>query len=142
MSLPHELEPQSPMKPAAVARFRALSTGVLACYWLAMFTGTHWPNFTLRAYPENTDKILHISAYFGLSFLIAVRREFKRDVRLQDCLWIMAIIVGYSIFDEVTQPYFGRTCDIFDALADWIGGAFGLGAFAVLRRLLRRFAAA
>ncbi len=48
----------------------------------------------------------------------------------------MAVIVGYSIFDEVTQPYFGRTCDFFDALADWIGGSFGLGVFAVIRRIL------
>jgi VanZ family protein len=142
MTLPAKLEPQPPMKPAALARFRALSTGVLACYWLAMFTGTHWPNFTLIAYPKNTDKILHLSAYAGLSFLIAVRLELKREVRLRDGLWIMAVIVAYSIFDEVTQPYFGRTCDIFDALADWVGGIFGLGAFAVLRRLLRPFAAA
>ena len=67
------------MKPAAAARFRRISTAVLACYWLAMFAGTHWPNFSLEHYPRNTDKVLHLSAYAGLSFLIALRLELKRD---------------------------------------------------------------
>ncbi len=107
-----------------------------------MFAGTHWPNFSLEHYPRNTDKVLHLSAYAGLSFLIALRLELKRDLRLRDGLWILAVIVGYSIFDEVTQIPVGRDCDFFDALADWAGGIFGLGAFAVLRRTLRRFAAA
>ena len=131
-----------PLKPAFAARFRMLSTTILACYWLAMFLGTHWPNFKLEQYPQNTDKVLHLSAYAGLSFLIAVRLSLKRDLRLSDSLWILAAIVGYSIFDEVTQPPFGRTCDFFDAVADWVGGIFGLCAFAVLRRMLRRIASA
>lgn len=137
------------MKSAA-ARVRKLSTAVLACYWLAMFTGTHWPNFSLRAYPQNTDKVLHFSAYAGLSFLIALWLELKRSsaalpkpsgVSLRDGLWILAVIVGYSCFDEVTQPLFGRTCDFYDAVADWIGGIFGLAAFALIRGALRRIMA-
>jgi VanZ family protein len=134
-------------------RIRTLTKATLTCYWLAMFTGTHWPNFSLERYPHNTDKILHFSAYAGLSFLIALRLAFRRasasgellrlpSLAIRDVFWIMALIVGYSIFDEVTQPYFGRTCDFFDALADWIGGSFGLGVFAVVRRLLRRLAVA
>ncbi len=134
-------------------RLCMLATVVLTCYWLAMFTGTHWPNFNLERYPRNTDKLLHFSAYAGLSFLIALRLALKRasaageslrlpSLALRDVLWIIAVIVGYSIFDEVTQPYFGRTCDFFDALADWIGGSFGLGVFAVIRRILRRLAVA
>jgi VanZ family protein len=105
-----------------------------------MFGGTHWPNFSLPGYPQNTDKVLHFSAYAGLSFLIAVRLSLKRDVRPRDGLWILAVIVGYSIFDEVSQPPFGRTCDFFDAVADWVGGAFGLCVFAMVHRTLRRMA--
>jgi VanZ family protein len=134
-------------------RICTLTTATLTCYWLAMFTGTHWPNFSLQRYPQNTDKLLHFSAYAGLSFLIALRLAFKRasaagevlrlpSLAIRDALWIMALIVGYSVFDEVTQPYFGRTCDFFDALADWIGGSFGLGVFEVIRRILRRLAVA
>lgn len=149
MKPPNQPGPVSPMKPAAVARFRALATAVLVCYWLAMFGGTHWPNFTLRGYPQDTDKVLHVSAYAGLAFLIALRLQLKRlgataeplrlgSVSVRDGLWILAFIVGCSIFDEVTQIPVGRTCDPFDAFADWAGGFFGLGAFAMLRRTLRR----
>jgi len=128
------------LKPAFAARFRTLSTVILACYWLAMFLGTHWPNFSLPGYPQNTDKVLHFSAYAGLSFLIALRLALKRDLRLRDGLWILAVIVGYSIFDEVSQKPVGRTCDFFDAVADWVGGTFGLCAFTVVRRVLRQMA--
>ncbi|HEX4070088.1 MAG TPA: VanZ family protein [Planctomycetaceae bacterium] len=153
MTPPDESELANASKRVIANRLYTLATAVLACYWLAMFTGTHWPNFSLERYPQNTDKLLHFSAYAGLSFLIALRLACKRaraagellrlpSLAARDALWIMAVIVGYSVFDEVTQPYFGRTCDFFDALADWIGGSFGLGVFAVIRRLLRRLAVA
>jgi VanZ family protein len=138
------------MKPATAARLRLLSATVLACYWLAMFLGTHWPNFKLEQFPQNTDKVLHVSAYAGLSFLIAVWLILKRanvpagsagfpNLSLRDGLWIMAVIVGYSVFDEVSQIPVGRTCDFFDALADWIGALIGLSAFTVLQLALRRW---
>lgn len=137
------------MKSAATSRSQLLCTLVLAIYWLAMLAGTHWPNFKLDQFPQNTDKVLHLSAYAGLAFLIALRLGLRRSsgrverlaqngVSMQDCLWIMAVIVAYSIFDELTQPYFGRTCEFLDALADWIGGIVGLGVFTVLRFFLRR----
>src|SRR5579864_4537381 len=106
-------------------RFRAWSTAVLACYWLALFAGTHWPNFRLEKYPENTDKLLHFSAYAGLSFLIAVRLSLKRDVGLREGVRILAVIVVYSILDEVTQIPVGRSCEFLDAVADWVGGTIG-----------------
>ncbi len=37
-----------------------------------MFTGTHWPNLSLAAYPENTDKALHLTGYAGFGFLLAL----------------------------------------------------------------------
>jgi VanZ family protein len=153
MTPPEQAEGAEPRKSIIADRICMLATAVLACYWLAMFTGTHWPNFSLVRYPQNTDKLLHFSAYAGLSFLLALRLALKRAsaagewlrlpaLAMRDTLWIMALIVGYSIFDEVTQPYFGRTCDFFDALADWIGGSFGLGVFAAIRWMLRRLAVA
>jgi VanZ family protein len=139
-----------PIDPVLAARLRALSGIVLVCYWLAMLTGTHWPNFHLEHYPENTDKVLHFSGYGGLSFLIALwwtLRSLKPGagplysgyIGWREAAWIMAVIVGYSIFDEVTQPLFGRDCEFLDAVADWAGGILGLGAFKVLAGALRRF---
>ena len=51
------------------------------------------------------------------------------------------MIVGYSIFDEVSQIPVGRTCDFWDAVADWAGGLIGLGIFAFVRLALRQFLA-
>jgi VanZ family protein len=140
---PPEREPWPSLPPAAVW-FRRLSAIALVGYWLVMFTGTHWPNLSLAAYPENTDKVLHLSGYSGLGFLLALwfslrgvdaaAKPFGRPFpTLKYCLLILAVIVGYSIFDEVSQPPFGRTCDFWDAVADWIGGSIGVGAFTVLR---------
>jgi VanZ family protein len=138
--------------PAASVWFRRLSAIALIGYWLVMFAGTHWPNLRLDAYPENTDKVLHLTGYAGFGFLLALWfslrgsnaaiEPFGRAVpALKNCFWILAVIVGYSIFDEVSQPPFGRTCDPMDAVADWIGGAIGLGVFSVLRLAIRRLAA-
>jgi VanZ family protein len=143
MSVPIEGE-KSPPLPVAAVWIRRLSTVALVGYWLVMFTGTHWPNLSLEAYPENTDKALHLTGYAAFGFLLAfwfslrgpnsAARLFGRVLlSAKEYLWIVLVIVGYSIFDEVSQPPFGRTCDVWDAVADWIGGGIGLGVFSVLR---------
>jgi VanZ family protein len=152
MSSPSPIESGRLSKPAAADRFRMLATVALVGYWLVMFTGTHWPNLSLAAYPENTDKVLHFTGYSGFGFLLGLRFSLKRKksetqsrprpfLSLKDVLGIAAIVVGYSIFDEVSQPPFGRTCDPMDAVADWIGGAIGLGIFSILRLAIWRLAA-
>jgi VanZ family protein len=139
-------------RPATALWFRRLSTVALVGYWLVMFTGTHWPNLKLDAYPENTDKALHLTGYAGFGFLLglwfstrgaeAAGRPFGRAVLgLKDCLWILAVIVGYSIFDEVSQIPVGRTCDFWDAVADWAGGLIGLSVFTFVRLVLWRLIA-
>jgi VanZ family protein len=39
-----------------------------------------------------------------------------------------AVVAAYSVFDELTQLLVGRTADVFDALADWLGAVLGLAA--------------
>ena len=56
--------------PTSAVWLRKLSTVALVGYWLVMFTGTHWPNLRLDAYPENTDKALHLTGYAGFGFLL------------------------------------------------------------------------
>ncbi|HEV7998531.1 MAG TPA: VanZ family protein [Planctomycetaceae bacterium] len=111
---------------------------VLACYWLIMFAGTHWPHVSLESYPQNTDKLLHFTGYAGFGFLIAVWIFTKRELRPRDYATAFAVIFFYAIADEWTQPWFGRTCDFFDAVADWAGGLSGLAVFCVFRTMLRR----
>jgi VanZ family protein len=142
-----------PSTQAATAAWLCrLSTIALAGYWLVMFAGTHWPNLSLAAYPENTDKALHLTGYAGFGFLLALwfsvrganlgsRPLGRALLPLTKFLWIVAVVVGYSIFDEVSQPPFGRTCDFWDAVADWDGGLIGVGVFTLVRLTLWRFSA-
>lgn len=150
MKSPIDGESSQATQPAGLVWFRRLSTIALAGYWLVMFTGTHWPNLSLAAYPENTDKALHLTGYAGFGFLLALWfsvRSTNQGSRLlggallplAKYLWILAVIVGYSIFDEVSQPPFGRTCDFWDAVADWGGGLIGVGVFTLVRLSLWRF---
>jgi hypothetical protein len=151
MRPPTDEESSHAVRPATVAWFRRLTTIALVGYWLVMFGGTHWPNLSLAAYPENADKALHLTGYAGFGFLLALWfsvRGAKQGTRplgpaflpLKEYAWIFAVIVGYSIFDEVSQPPFGRTCDFWDAAADWAGGLIGLGIFTVVRLSLWRIA--
>jgi VanZ family protein len=118
--------------------FRIAAGIVLACYWLIMFTGTHWPHVDLQGYPQNTDKLLHFTGYAGFGFLIAVWIFTKRELRPRDYAAAFAGIFFYAIADEVTQIPVGRTCDFFDAVADWAGGLSGLAVFWCARAALRR----
>ncbi|HEV3341269.1 MAG TPA: VanZ family protein [Pirellulales bacterium] len=111
---------------------------VLGCYWLIMFTGTHWPHVSLEHYPQNFDKVLHFTGYAGFGFLIAAWVSARRKFGLRDFAAGFAVIFVYAILDEVTQPYFGRDCEFGDMLADWIGGTCGMGIFWLAAAAIRK----
>jgi VanZ family protein len=116
--------------------YRRASSLVLGCYWLIMFTGTHWPHVNLQSYPTNFDKVLHFTGYAVFGFLIAVWVSTRRKFGLREFAAGFAVIFAYAIFDEVTQPYFGRDCEFLDMVADWCGGTAGMTVFLLLRSAL------
>ena len=116
---------------------RAVGT-VLVCYWLLMFSLTHWPHMNLGNVPQNTDKVLHFTGNAGFGFLIALWVSTKRKFGPRDFAAAFGVIFVYAIVDELTQPAFGRDCEFLDAVADWIGGLTGLSVFLLLRVALRR----
>lgn len=124
--------------PTFAGRFRRAAGIVLICYWLLMFSLTHWPHMNLGNVPQNTDKVLHFTGYAGFGFLIAVWVSTKRVFGPRDFAAAFAVIFVYAILDELTQPLFGRDCEFLDAVADWIGGLGGMAFFLSLRALLRR----
>ena len=128
--------------PNRRSRFHGLALTVLCCYWAAMFAGTHWPHLRLEGFPTNFDKVLHFSANCGLAFLMAVWLSTRREVGRRQLAAIFAVIFLYAIFDELTQPFFGRDCEFFDAVADWLGGLTGLTIFVAVRSAVRRVFAA
>lgn len=99
---------------------------LLGAYSIALFTGTHWPKLPSIDVPGK-DKTLHVVAYAilaGLLLNVLARRTWPaRGVSLAAVT--LAIVAIAGALDEWTQPYFGRTCDLFDWLAD-MAGAVGM----------------
>lgn len=128
---------------AKAANRMKLTIGGLRCavvllplYWLAIFIGTHLPPkalVQLRA----SDKLLHFSAFFGLSFLICWAISTHPKHRYRNVIIALLICVVYAIFDEVSQIPVGRTADIKDFAADILGAISGASVYVVLRALLK-----
>ncbi|CAM3732260.1 VanZ family protein [Flavobacterium gelidilacus] len=69
---------------------------------------------------QNTDKLVHFSFYFMLTFLLL--RSVKRNMRFK-YLIVIALSFFYGIIIEVIQKYFtvSRSGDIYDAIANLTG---------------------
>jgi VanZ family protein len=68
----------------------------------------------------NDDKLLHVAAYAGLSFLAFLRHRSTR----MGAMLICAMIV-YSGLIEVIQPYVNRHGEVADLVANSLGVAAG-----------------
>jgi VanZ family protein len=101
----------------------------LLLYWAAMFVATHIPRDALPDPPLSSDKLLHFAAYAALAWLAALA---LRAARLWNWKTVAAIVVvgaAYAAIDEWLQPYFHRSAEAADWLADMAGIAFGLIVF-------------
>ena len=71
------------------------------------------------------DKVVHATAYaiITLSFLFAVQWKagWRRPVI------VVLGIVALAALDELTQPFVGRTCCVWDFIADLVGIAIACG---------------
>jgi hypothetical protein len=82
---------------------------------------THIPQETLGVDlgEFGMDKIIHIGAYAAISlFSFLAVNPGKRYLG-----WMIVILVLFVVAaaDEITQPFFGRTCSFYDFVADGIG---------------------
>ena len=93
-------------------------------YWAALLIGTHWPRLPAIG-PENTDKVLHMSAYGGLAMLMSLFVFAGRRATLPKIALVILILALAGGLDELTQPPFHRTADWYDWYADLAG--IGLG---------------
>ena len=91
-----------------------IATIVLLCvYWALLFAGTHFP------LPPGARS-------GGLGFLLMAVHA-TRGLYSWKTVWICwLILVGYGVFDEVTQPLVNRQCELYDWLYDITGAATGL----------------
>lgn len=120
--------PPPPVAEPAPARW---PLGCLAAYWCVLFLATHWPNpFPPGGTPKYPDKLVHFSAYAFLAFLGVfalawVRTEGRERVSVWRSLGVLAIVIAYGFFDELTQPLTGRDFEWLDWAADCAGASCG-----------------
>lgn len=100
----------------------------LAVYWLTLFVGTHLPTQDMAGAAMDHDKLIHFAAYAVLTtmFCIAWRRV-GGSPGLLGRMGVAAMVLAYGAIDEVSQPYFGRSCDLLDWVADAAGVFCALG---------------
>ena len=112
-----------------------LCMAALAVYWLALSVATHVPSDFPAMPPARTDKIVHAAAFAVLAWLLARTWQLSAGQLNGSHLraaWLA--IVLYAAADELTQPWFGRTCSLADWLADLLGAAGGIVLFAWMQQ--------
>jgi hypothetical protein len=106
----------------------------LVIYWIALviLARIQIPQVVYQA--RVSDKWLHFLAYLNLVFLLwfSIRPDDKVRWRSRTAWLIFLAVVAYGGLDELTQPYFGRTKDLMDFLANAEGVAAGLAIFTFL----------
>lgn len=90
---------------------------LLLLYWLACFAATHLPLHQGGPMLPHLDKVVHFGMYGILGFLMALHWPMRK---------VLTIVTVYAVFDELTQPFVGRDCDIIDFLCDILGAGAGM----------------
>ncbi len=110
----------------------------LVVYWLALFAGTHLPAMPQVVPVSISDKLMHVLAYAGLSFLLAMVFAERRPIALVLYMQLLALVAIYGVVDEVLQTLVGRDCELGDWVADVIGAGVGLACFHLIVQRRRR----
>ena len=77
------------------------------------------------------DKAYHFVSYSGLTFLLLfvgarpVKTSYDLQVTARRLVLLSCVVIGYAIFDEVSQPLFNRNLEWLDLLANCVGIATG-----------------
>jgi VanZ family protein len=108
----------------APSKWRRLIGFVLTAYWAALLVGTHWPHLPAIG-PENTDKVLHVTAYCGLAALLTLYVLACRKMNWRRLVFVVLVLAVAGGLDELTQPPFHRTADWNDWFADLVGIGIG-----------------
>ena len=121
-----------------LVRHRKAMLGILIFFWALALTLTHWPCLEIPSELDVGDKWMHRVGFAGLTSLLVLTLlayQWKRPRRL---LLVPCTLAIYGALDELTQPWFGRTCDLADWKADMIGLALTLAAWEVAIYLIER----
>jgi VanZ family protein len=102
----------------------------LACYWSALFIGTHVPIDRIPLHQGSADKVAHLAAFAGLAMIFATTWQLSAGrLMTRHLVWAWVVIAFYGAVEEITQPLVGRVASIWDWFADGTGAAIGLAVF-------------
>jgi len=95
---------------------------LLIVWWICLFVLTTIPGDSMpNADIVGFDKIQHVLAYGGLATLFSLAL-LKRGIGRYSVFFISIFtLLIYGVFDEWHQQFIGRTCSLFDLLADMVG---------------------
>ena len=104
--------------------FRRVIRIALGVYWCILLAATHLPPRNMP-HVEVNDKFDHLAAYSVLALLIGLSwRWSKRPIRAIGLQTIIVVMIAGAT-DELTQPIFGRDCELLDWCADVSGAIVG-----------------
>jgi VanZ family protein len=105
---------------------RRTRTAVWGLFLAAAFVTTHLPPPKLRLPPDINDKLLHFTGFGVLGILTIWRMcDEPPGITVRALALSFVGLAVYGLIDEATQPYFGRTFDLWDWTADIVGAAAG-----------------
>ncbi len=117
-----------------MTRRQKITIAVLVFYWIVLAIVAHIPIPQLVYRAQVSDKWLHFLAYLNLVFLLwfSVKPDNKISWRSRLVWLIFLASAAYGGIDELVQPYFGRTKDLGDFLANITGISAGLAMLTYL----------
>ena len=119
-------------------RMRWIAWSTVLLYVLIAVCLTHMPREPHQL-EQFKDKTLHTVGYFMYAAVIYTAAGITWP-RLRGLALIVVLALAlWAAADEITQPYFGRTCDILDWRADMIGAVTAVVILSSLRFIARRF---
>ncbi|MEQ8849357.1 VanZ family protein [Botrimarina sp.] len=105
----------------------------------ALFIGTHLPRQAVDGQFMLYDKPIHAAAYFGLALLTTVNLRLAGwRMSPLGVAAVLLMVLTLAAIDELSQPIFGRVCDLADWLADATGAVLGVAVDAWRARYLRQ----
>ena len=115
------------------AGFRRGGLALLAAaYAITLVLATHYPKLDqLLGRYGHADKLLHFVAYFLLAVFVALAVWGAGRWSRRAVVAVAIALAAFGAVDEITQPLFGRTADVFDWVADCAGIAVGILLVAV-----------
>lgn len=96
-------------------------------YTIALLIATHWPGVAIHGPIDRTDLVIHAGVFFWWTVLlygaglVAAGPRYGRVCFTRRIVWTMVAGVAFAVFDEKTQPIFGRVEDWTDMAADSLG---------------------